>query len=119
METTFNTEFIDSNIENQPYLDPFARGALEIWFEKNDSIKPVFEDRLEWEKREEILEMSDDENTNNKCTLYLPKDLNLFEGTLERPLKGGLFFVLILPMGCFSLYSSNCILSLIVTRKSI
>jgi len=79
METTFNTEFIDSNIENQPYLDPFARGALEIWFEKNDSIKPVFEDRLEWEKREEILEMSDDENTNNKCTLYLPKDLNLFE----------------------------------------
>ena len=28
MKTTFNTELIDSNIENQPYLDPFARGVF-------------------------------------------------------------------------------------------
>ncbi len=77
-ETTFNTEFVDNTIENQPYLNPFAQEALIVWFKANDSIQPVFEDREEWEKREAILENEADVDTG-KRVLYLPKDLNLFE----------------------------------------
>lgn len=77
-ETTFNTEFVDNTIENQPYLNPFTQEALTVWFEANDSIQPVFEDREEWEKREAILESEADVDTGKKV-LYLPEDLNLFE----------------------------------------
>ncbi|MGI5898255.1 MAG: tetratricopeptide repeat protein [Candidatus Dojkabacteria bacterium] len=75
--TTFDTEFIDDKIENQPYLNPFTQEALNEWFKANDSIKPIFEPREEWSKREAILEK--DSSDENKQTLYLPKDLNLFE----------------------------------------
>lgn len=77
METRFDTEFIDDEIDNQPYLEPFAQSALKEWFKANDSIEPVFESRADWEKRESMLEKSAEED--EKQTLYLPEDLNLSE----------------------------------------
>ncbi len=77
-ETTFNTEFIDNIVEEQPFLDSVTRGALEAWFDAN-GLKPVFEDRNVYERREELL----DEEPKNKglghSILYLPIDLNLSE----------------------------------------
>lgn len=76
MESKFDTEFIDDEIEDQPYRDNFARESLHEWFAINDSVEPIFESRKNWEKREAMLE----KNLNdNGYRLHLPKDLNLFE----------------------------------------
>lgn len=79
-ETTFNTEFFDSKIENQPYLDPLTREVLEAWMEANDdSIEVIFQERDEWEKKKEFLEKPDEQSTNKHTILSLPTDLNLLE----------------------------------------
>ena len=77
-KTEFDTESFDSIIEDQPFLDSHTQEALIEWFGANDSIEPVFEDREEWEDREEILEKKEEGGTD-KRKLYIPKDLNLFE----------------------------------------
>ncbi len=70
-------------IEQKPFESPPVRRFFAKWCEINDSIQPQIVSRDDWEQRGEkgILEKRPD----NKKTLFIPKDLQLWEmiGVLE------------------------------------
>lgn len=77
MDNSFETNFIPQTIEKTPFADTPARNFFGEWCRLNDSIAPQFISREKWEQRgiQGILEKND----QGKQTLFLPKDLRLWE----------------------------------------
>jgi len=70
-------------IEQKTFESEAVRGFFDKWCEANDSIKPEFVDRNKWniQKEKGILQ----KESNVKSTLFVPKDLQLWEmiGVIE------------------------------------
>ncbi len=77
MDNSFETSFIPQTIDRTPFADTPAQNFFTEWCRINDSIVPEFVSREEWQKRgvQGILEKND----QGKQTLFLPKDLHLWE----------------------------------------
>ena len=77
MSNSFETSFISQAVEKTPFVDEPSQKFFAEWCEINDSIVPEFVPREEWQERGVlgILEKND----KGKQTLFLPKDLHLWE----------------------------------------
>ncbi|HEC93996.1 MAG TPA: hypothetical protein ENI56_01315, partial [Candidatus Kaiserbacteria bacterium] len=77
MPKSFETNFISETKEKIPFADIPAQNFFSKWCQINDSIIPQFIPREEWQKRgtQGMLE----KDTREKRTLFLPKDLHLWE----------------------------------------
>jgi tetratricopeptide (TPR) repeat protein len=77
MNKSFETTFITQTFEKKPFEATPAQNFFTKWCEINDSIVPKFISREDWQQRgiQSILEKND----QGKQTLFLPKDLHLWE----------------------------------------
>jgi tetratricopeptide (TPR) repeat protein len=77
MINSFETNFISQTTEKTPFADTPAQNFFAEWCKINDSIVPEFISREKWQQRgvQGILEKND----QGKQTLFLPKDLHLWE----------------------------------------
>jgi len=77
MSNSFETSFISQTVEETPFVDEPSQKFFAEWCKINDSIVPKFIPREDWQERGVlgILEKND----KGKQTLFLPKDLHLWE----------------------------------------
>ena len=78
MTQTFDTDFIQEEIEKTPYTEDPAKEVFERWCNINDSVRPIFLPRQQWEEREEIFDETPNAS-DGKSSLYIPEDINLLE----------------------------------------
>lgn len=77
MEKKFDTKFIPSAIEKEPFSETPARKFFFEWCRINDSIQPQFLRREDWEKKKANGILGDE--TNGRKKLIIPIDLKMWE----------------------------------------
>ncbi len=70
---------IKEKAEQKPFENPAVQSFFNKWFEINSSIKPEIIDRHNWQQRERDKKGILEKTPDGKQTLFIPKDLRLWE----------------------------------------